>query len=904
MTTFKLKDKFITKAFEEILGKENVLSSLSEISSYSYDASLTKALPSMVLFPRNAEEISKTVKTCRNLGVPFVARGAGTNLSGGSIPLKNALIINLLKLNNILCIDEEKRTATVEPGVINGDLQKALSTRGFFYPPDPASQNVSTIGGNVAENAGGPRCLKYGVTSNFVERIEVVLPDGTISEFGDTYGNYDIKGLLTGSEGTLGIITKITVKFLPLPEYTSTVLSVFSSIEDAVTAVTGIIAEGIVPDTLEAFDKPMINAIKSCRNVDYPENADAILLLDVSGTKQDVEDQIDHLKIVLTHNKSTEIRVAESKQERDKLWEGRRSALSSASKILPTVFVEDGTVPRTNLTSAMRKVAEIAKKYGLIIGNVFHAGDGNLHPLIIFDERDKNQKEKILSAGIEILKECVNLGGTISGEHGIGIDKIPAMKFLFSEDTLGLMRNIKSYFDPLNLCNPGKILPDAEEIAIPEKLPGVVVETNRQSYAPSSIDELSAILSSINPLFIPLFHSCQNDTRGKEGDFNFPLYRYNDMSVSLINIIGGETKIKHENIAPCINTTGLKGIIDYDKSNFTIEVLAGTTLAEIKNELQNNGQFLPIDVPAEEKSTIGGTISAGFRAIRNYFYPSIKDSVLGIKTVLSDGRIISYGGKNVKNVAGYNLASIFCGSFGTLGVIASVTIKLLPLPIMKTHITADFGSIKTAADCFLSIRKEKLTPSYSVLTRQDNRIKFDVGFEDYPVKVKQSVERVSGIIEKNRVNYTIGNPENYDSHLKEIVSFGHPCFRRTFRKKICLYDYANPEKPEISRSGQPCLNSKFQITNKFHTDFDIINELEYLNPQMNYLIDLNNSILYINAPVSSLSSEINFPCEKTWEINIDYASKFNRDIKKLFDRKMILNPFSISSPLKGEDASS
>lgn len=450
---------------ERIAGKGNVLSSPEELLVYQYDASVDRGNPQAIVLPTSADQVSKIVRLCNRLNVPFVARGAGTNLSGGSLPIKGGVVIGLSRMNRILEIDIPNQRATVEPGVVNLDISVALNPLGYYFAPDPASQKAATIGGNVAENAGGPHCLKYGVTTNHILGLEIVTPDGDILQLGgkalDTPG-YDLTGLFVGSEGTLGIATKIIVRILRLPETYKTLLVIYDNLADAGQTVSAIIAAGILPATLEMMDRIIIGAVEASFHAGFPLDAEGVLLIELDGLTDGMERAAERIAGICRANNAREVRVAKTLAERDKLWAGRKGAFGAIARVSPNYLVVDGTVPRTKLPEVLNQVYDVGRRYDLRIPNVFHAGDGNLHPLILFDDRNKEQKEKVLQAGMELLKLCVAAGGTITGEHGIGVEKIAAMPFVFSPAEIAALRQVKQAFDPGGRCNPGKILPQAD----------------------------------------------------------------------------------------------------------------------------------------------------------------------------------------------------------------------------------------------------------------------------------------------------------------------------------------------------------------------------------------------------------------------------------------------------------
>jgi len=454
----------ILRELKKILGEKGVLWKPVELAVYEYDAGLGRGKPSFVVFPRSTEEVSRVVGLLHQEGVSFVPRGSGTNLSGGTVPLNGGVVIELSRLNKILEIDLENERALVEPAVYNLTLQNALAPKGYYYAPDPASQKVSTMGGNVGENAGGPHCLKYGVTSNHVLGIETVLANGEVVWLGgkavDPPGP-DLPGLLIGAEGTLGIATKILVRIMRLPERVLTMLAIFNSLEDAGRTVSDIIADGIIPATLEIMDNLVIRAVEESVHAGYPQDAQAVLIIELDGLTDGMDEQAEKILAICRKNGVVSARQARDAAERAELWAGRRGAFGAVARLRPSYLVCDGTVPRTQLPAALSAVKKIGEKYNLSIGNVFHAGDGNLHPLILFDDRDAHELERVHKAGSEILKVCAELGGTISGEHGIGTEKLVEMSLIFRESDLDTMRRIKTALDPKGLCNPGKLIPPA-----------------------------------------------------------------------------------------------------------------------------------------------------------------------------------------------------------------------------------------------------------------------------------------------------------------------------------------------------------------------------------------------------------------------------------------------------------
>ncbi len=464
--------KSIIKDLTKIIGKENILADLKDLLAYSYDATMRQEMPDVIVFPRSTEQVSAIMKLAHREKVPVVPRGAGTNLSGGTIPLKGGIILEISRMNRILEINTADRRAVVEPGVVNLDLQNALAPLGYFYPPDPASQKSSTMGGNIGENAGGPMCLRYGVTSKYVYGIEIVLADGVVINVGDyveDFPGYDLRGLFIGSEGMLGVATKLILHIIPKPEASRTMLAIFDRLEDCGQAVSDIIGAGIVPGAMELLDQNMCWAIEQSVKAGYPTDAAGILLIEVAGLADTLEKQVQEISQFCQKNKVREVRIAQTNAERDAIWKGRRGAFGSVARICPPYIVCDGTVPRDKLPEALHKVGEIAEKYKVLIVNVAHAGDGNLHPLILFDATNPEEHKAAKKASEDILDACIAMGGTISGEHGIGLEKIGAMRLIFDPADIAAMRKVKDIFDPDEILNPGKMFPSETEAPLSEK---------------------------------------------------------------------------------------------------------------------------------------------------------------------------------------------------------------------------------------------------------------------------------------------------------------------------------------------------------------------------------------------------------------------------------------------------
>ncbi len=460
----------LVSRLQDVVGPAYVLTRPEDVVVYEQDAFLVaRALPEIVVLPVSTDEVARVVRLAREASVPLVARGAGTGLNGGSIPVAGGVMLVLTRMDRILEIDPRNRLAVVEPGAINADLTAAAAQHGLFYAPDPGSQSVSTIGGNVGNNAGGPHCLSYGVTGNHVLAMEVVLPSGDVTWVGSRSADppgYDLGGVLVGSEGTLGVVTTIVVRLLRKPEAARTLLAAFETIDDASQTVSEVIAAGIVPAAMEMMDGVVMAAVEAAIHAGYPADAGAVLLIEVEGHPESLPRQIERISEVCRAHAPRMLRTAANEQERLLLWKGRKEGAGALGRLAPSYYLHDGVVPRTRLPEVMRKVVEIGKVHHLPIGNLFHAGDGNLHPIILFNPREPGIIDRVVRAGEEILRACVEAGGTITGEHGVGIEKREYMRWMFSDADLQAMQRVKRAFDPTGIMNPGKLLPVGERPAV------------------------------------------------------------------------------------------------------------------------------------------------------------------------------------------------------------------------------------------------------------------------------------------------------------------------------------------------------------------------------------------------------------------------------------------------------
>src|SRR5579864_3840186 len=455
-------DERILKEFRSVVGDRGVISAPEELHTYECDAlTYFHKMPRAVLLPDSTAEVQAIVRVCHREKIPFVARGSGTGLSGGALPVENGIVISLTRMNRILEVDLANAQVVVEPGVLNLDVTGRVEARGYFYAPDPSSQSVCSIGGNVAENSGGAHCLKYGFTTTHVLGLEVVLPDGSLVHLGgktlDAPG-YDLAGVFVGSEGTLGIATKITLRIVKRPRCVRTLLAAFHSTNAAGAAVSGIIAAGMLPAAIEMMDNLAIQAAKAAVHANYPD-CGGLLLVELDGPVAEVDALMAHVDEICRQNGAWEIRVAQSETERALVWTGRKAAFAAMGRISPNYIVQDGVIPRTSLPQILSEIEQLSAETGLRVANVFHAGDGNLHPLVLYDRRIAGQEKAAERLSERILELCIEKGGSITGEHGVGEEKKHMMSKMFAEPDLDTMQRVRCAFDPLQLSNPTKVFP-------------------------------------------------------------------------------------------------------------------------------------------------------------------------------------------------------------------------------------------------------------------------------------------------------------------------------------------------------------------------------------------------------------------------------------------------------------
>jgi len=678
------------------LPADAVLDDPLQLSLYGYDGTLYEGNPQLVILPETARQVATAAKVCYDAGLPLVPRGAATSLSGGPVPLRGGAVVAFTRMDRVIELDYANRRAVVQPGVVNLDLQNVLATNGYFYAPDPASQCVCTIGGNVGENSGGPHCLKYGVTANHVLGLEMVLPDGRLLRTGgeslDSPG-YDLTGIIVGSEGTFGLVTEITCRIMPMPEDVVTMLAVFDSLDAASQAVSDIIAEGIIPATLEMMDNAMIQAVEKHLHAGYPLDAEAVLIIELDGLKSSLEKQIKQIELACQRNGVRSFQIAQDEEERALLWKGRKGAFGAVVNIAPSKICTDISVPRSELPKVLAEVMAIGRKWDIPITNVFHAGDGNLHPLVLFDPRDEEQVRRAKAADQEITKLGVRQGGVLTGEHGIGCGKREYMAYMFAPAELRLMWRIKEAFDPKGLCNPDKVLPEKEEI--PKEQP--------QALPQGTFDEVC-------PQIAPRSEESRVQPADQDALRNILALADREGRRLLLRGAGTKSRPAPQGVA-VVETRRLNRVISHDPENLTITVECGVALPEVDEVVASHGQMLPCRPRAAGRATLGGIIATNDSGPHRLLYGGPRDLLTGIKTALPNGEIVRFGSSCVKNVAGYAVEKPFIGSHGSLGAILELTFRTLPRPETFCTLALSVDSPSSAIPFFAELFQSALRPA-------------------------------------------------------------------------------------------------------------------------------------------------------------------------------------------------
>ncbi len=764
----------LVEELREIVGEENVLSEPDELLVYECDGlPQHKHPPRAVVFPNSTEETSEVLQLLADEGVSFAPRGAGTGLSGGALATGHGVVIELARMRKILRVDPENRIAVVQTGLVNAHLSRAVAPYGLYYVPDPSSQPSCTIGGNIAENAGGIHCLKYGTTTDHVIAARVVLADGSIVDLDGGAVGYDLLGVFVGSEGTFGIATEATVRLSPIPPAVRTLLADFTEVDQASRAVSAIIAAGVLPAALEMMDNAIIRAVEaSVFTAGLPIDAQAVLLVELDGVEAGIDEDAERVEAILSEHGARSVHSATDQNERKKLWAARKGAFGAVGRLSPDIMIQDAVVPRSRLPEVLAETYRIAAHYNLQLANVFHAGDGNLHPLICFDLRRGDDLERVRQAGREIMETCVRAGGSITG-----------LPLIFSEDDMDAMLAGRTAFDPSGLCNPGKIIPlprgcgegravATQSVSEPGAgrgpragIPRGVVDAtgSKENLTAPAGGRLANPVPPLRPKTLTSVRLAEriseariaNEFKRIAGAANVNRLVETDLAakfqtntaeteraLSIAPATAGEAReamklAAREGLAliPAgaanwldvgnplkrveliLSTQRMTKIIRHEPADLVATAEAGTTLVEFQKQLASAGQWLPIDPPDDGRATLGGVVATGLGGAQAFGYGLPRSFVIGMRGVLADGRSIKAGGNVVKNVAGYDLCKLFCGSYGTLGLITELTFKLRPLPLETRTIIAN-GSLASLlaagraviAGPFFPVAAELLSP--------------------------------------------------------------------------------------------------------------------------------------------------------------------------------------------------
>ncbi len=693
-------DKLIDN-LSAIVGREHVLSKPDELLVYECDGlPHHKYRPRAVVFPSTTEETSAVMRELARAKVSFTPRGAGTGLSGGALALDSGVVIEMARMRKILRIDPENRLAVVQPGVVNLHVSRAAAPYGLYYVPDPSSQPSCMIGGNIAESAGGIHCLKYGTTTDHVLGCRVVLAGGDVVDLGGAgveIGGYDLLGTFIGSEGTFGIATEATLRLSQIPPVVRTLLADFIEVNDASHAVSAIIAAGVMPAALEMMDGEIIRAVEqSSFAAGLPPDAGAALLIELDGIEAGIDVEAEQVRSICLEYGARSCRNARDETERKQLWAARKGAFGAIGRIAPDSMIQDAVVPRSRLPEVLGAAYEIAARHELRIANVFHAGDGNLHPLICFDSRSADQVSRVKNAGRELMEVCVSAGGTITGEHGVGLDKRELLPLVFSEADMNAMLSVRTAFDPLGLCNPGKVVPMlrgcGEGRAIAQSLDQPLAAPIKPVSKPPQ-----ASLAEI----VGADHVSQSDKSVAVSPGSIE-------EISEVIRFAASSGLR-VNTDLIVSVARLSKIIEHEPADLIAIAQAGVRLRDFNAKLAENGQWLPLDPPDDGRATLGDVVATGLGGAQQFGYGRPRGMVIGMKVVLADGSVIKTGGRVVKNVAGYDLSKLFTGSNGSLGIIAELNFKLRPRPEREATVAID-GPVSELLALANSIVNARLFP--------------------------------------------------------------------------------------------------------------------------------------------------------------------------------------------------
>lgn len=703
------------------LGPSRIISNSVERRVYERDAALERGSPHAILLPHTTTEVQTIINWARENAIPIIARGAGTGLAGGAVAEHGGLILELARMKAVTDLDIVGRSAVAQAGVINLTFDELVKAHGLYFPADPASGRAATLGGNIAANAGGPHCFKYGVTTNYITGLEVVLADGRALHLGGRAADppeFDFVGLFTGSEGTLGVITQADIRLITNPPALRTLRAAFDSIETAGNAVSAIIAQGLIPATLELMDQKIVRIIEDYLHLGLPTTAGAIMIVEVDGYAESLDAQMEEVVAVLQRFGAFDLQIARNAAERDQLWYGRKSALGALARLAPSYFLVDGTVPRSRLGDAIASINQICADLDLQVAYVMHAGDGNLHPFILIQEPENlAYMARIHEVGRRILTFCVDVGGTITGEHGVGIEKRAYMSLLYSPAEISAMGDIKAVFDPDNLMNPGKVLPEIPPpvTTSPGQLPKGAV------FTPADAEEAAAAFSALSAAAQPA-------------------------------VIGAAwTAAPH---AVRISTAAMQGVTTLSLDDLYITARAGTPVRDLQAQLREAGMQVGLAAPWNA-TTVSGLVAANINSPLRMRYGGVRDLLLCATVVLPDGRILHAGRPLVKNVAGYDLPKVLVGSHGALGLITDVTFRITPLPRLQRTLQWPASDIREALSWAGRVLPLTLVSSALLCCREcplPNHQYFTgliITLEGLPQDVEGEAQRLSAVLQQS-----------------------------------------------------------------------------------------------------------------------------------------------------------
>ncbi len=654
---------------------DQVIHDPEALTVYSYDATGEHHQPDAVVLPTSRDDVVAAVRLARQFNIPIVGRGSGSNLSGGTLPLGGGLVVAFTRMRQVLAIDWEQGWVDVQPGVVNNDLQRVLESRGFFYPPDPSSHAISTLGGNVAENSGGAHCVKYGVTTHYVRAMELVLGSGEVVELSteSAQEGYDLRGLVVGSEGTLGLVTKIRLAITPKPETRATMLAAFRDLGDALACAAALIGEHINPSALELLDQPSLAVIEPFAHVGFPTGAGGVLLIEVDGTVGQVNAQIPRVADLVSQWSPIQWRIAESVEEANAFWRARRAHYGAAARMAPHLWVQDVTVPRPQLGAMMQDVLDIGRRHGLRILTAAHVGDGNLHPNIPYDPNDPQDVARLKAADREILEACVARGGSITGEHGVGIDKLPQLPLMYTSDELAVMIGVKHVFDLPGMLNPNK----------------AICAPNTTADVTQPLAEADRVVPTRFKDLVDAVKTARHERR-----------RLAVRGACKRGVLADESTV--------LDMRRYARIVEIDVENLTCTVEAGVLARDLKAALDDEGLELPglADWPDE---TVGGLVASNASSWLTLWRIDWRQSLLAVDWIDGLGRCLRFGRKTVKNVAGYDMVKLAVGSWGDLGVLARLTFRLWPRRLVGRAWVVSYSDPKAAIDGMVRIATSETT---------------------------------------------------------------------------------------------------------------------------------------------------------------------------------------------------